>query len=141
MLYQSIWSQIVKGKISTCSFGRMSGMYTHKCRSLQRPRSQEWLRRRESQCPVGGFAKGIPRYSETCGCHVEAWPWSIPLDVLTSWPIVQGQFWEIILAAVHDKSVRRKEPEKDNIIEYILISGRPVAVQRSLRIMGDRTNK
>jgi hypothetical protein len=40
--------------------------------------------------PVGGRAYGMPRYSETPGIHVEEWPTTVPLVVLTDCPVFHG---------------------------------------------------
>lgn len=37
--------------------------------------------------PSGGWAKGMPRYSETAGFQSADWPVMKPVVVFTSWPI------------------------------------------------------
>src|ERR1700760_1386237 len=39
--------------------------------------------------PIGGSANGIPRYSDTAGFQSAACPVTVPLEVLTAWPIDQ----------------------------------------------------
>jgi hypothetical protein len=40
--------------------------------------------------PTGGCANGMPKYSETSGCHDAAWPVTLPLVVFTVLPTVQA---------------------------------------------------
>src|ERR1700749_869711 len=63
--------------------------------------------------PTGGCAKGIPRYSETSGFHVEAWPSMDPLFVLTICPVTHG------VAKATDSKHRRMR-------EYLIVTKRSV---------------
>src|ERR1700712_4671566 len=43
--------------------------------------------------PTGGWAKGMPKYSDTSGFQLEAWPTTEPLLVFTLCPTFQAGCW------------------------------------------------
>jgi hypothetical protein len=66
---------------------------------------------------MGGWANGIPRYSDTSGFQREAWPTTEPLDVFTLCPTFQTGCWnEEPVASWATANADTIDPDADGIL-------------------------